>query len=563
MSAAELRTMTEEFFHTIFGSLDGHVAYIWTMPDKISTYFKDLDEMSAFAERQSEKNNEVYYGTCPTKEAMGPRERPKAKEVSRVYFVHCDVDIYNREAHKKTNLPKTVEEAMQVIGTAVPFVPSLVVNSGNGLHVYWLLKSPIELSTIEARNKASHIINAFQDKIKEGFESFGLTMDKTADLSRVLRVPGTFNNKGGTRKEVRIEESNDNRYSARELWDFVTVAKGSVVERKEITQSVQIIDDRPFAISIDTNANPPAGKLDAMLETEPRFAAIWRGKAFKSTGDMSFSSLDMSLANFAANYDWSDQEIADLIIAFRRKFGRTEDDVKKAHRKSYLQNTIVKARKKRKEQAAKDEIVSSCLNVPATSRQEEKERQKKILEQLRDATGLKIKKILRIMAGKNATFEIVLDSGIAIPVKDAKTLNSEALLRSSISAVINHYLPRFGRNDWPDVAASMLYICEDIELAEDTRDSVYISEMIWMYIAKSAKAADKTEADMKEIPWEEDGKVFVIASAFKQWARAQGEMFDRTTLAMALRDAGIQTEKVNITKANGERSSRRCYIVKR
>jgi hypothetical protein len=96
------------------------------------------------------------------------------------------------------------------------------------------------------------------------------------------------------------------------------------------TQATSTVD-----LVLDPDANPPYDKLDQLLENE-RFAEVWDHRA---EGLASMSDYDWRLVSFAVNDDWADQEIADLVIAFRRTHG-SKDDLKKALRKDYIPRTI-------------------------------------------------------------------------------------------------------------------------------------------------------------------------------------------------------------------------------
>jgi putative DNA primase/helicase len=83
--------------------------------------------------------------------------------------------------------------------------PSMIVMSGRGLHLYWILETPAEkqdIPKIENINKwlASHFHG-----------------DKAIDASRVLRLPGTYNQKYDPKPLVTLSSVNDNTYH---LGDF-------------------------------------------------------------------------------------------------------------------------------------------------------------------------------------------------------------------------------------------------------------------------------------------------------------------------------------------------------
>jgi hypothetical protein len=80
----------------------------------------------------------------------------------------------------------------------------VVVDSGNGLHVYWILKEAVETS----------VWKPYAEKFKELCHQHKLVIDPAvpADAARVLRVPFTKNyGKDGTVKDVVL--INDELYT--------------------------------------------------------------------------------------------------------------------------------------------------------------------------------------------------------------------------------------------------------------------------------------------------------------------------------------------------------------
>jgi hypothetical protein len=82
---------------------------------------------------------------------------------------------------------------------AFPLQPSLVIHSGGGLHVYWLLEEPIDLSTDDGRDLARHLLAALAHRIGADVAS--------AEPARILRVPDTLNHKPQYGKSGRIVTS--------------------------------------------------------------------------------------------------------------------------------------------------------------------------------------------------------------------------------------------------------------------------------------------------------------------------------------------------------------------
>lgn len=74
--------------------------------------------------------------------------------------------------------------------------PTMVVSSGNGLHVYWTVEHPLPPDEWKRRAVA----------LAEATKQLGLRADTqcTIDAARILRVPDTFNRKGNEPKAVRL-----------------------------------------------------------------------------------------------------------------------------------------------------------------------------------------------------------------------------------------------------------------------------------------------------------------------------------------------------------------------
>ena len=107
---------------------------------------------------------------------------------------------------------------------------------------------------------------------------------------------------------------------------------GENVEVAEISKPVT-------DLILDPEAYPPLAKFKRLLQNSEFF------RICENRGDYaSLSEHDFALAKFAVEDDWSDQEIADLIIAFRRKHGQSSKDREKALRSDYIQRTLDRAK---------------------------------------------------------------------------------------------------------------------------------------------------------------------------------------------------------------------------
>jgi hypothetical protein len=110
----------------------------------------------------------IYFGVCPRCHKGDSHDQT----IETIRCVWCDIDnVTTEQAHARW------------ADAEVP-VPSIVVNSGSGIHAYWLLEG--NLTSPEARSQLAAMLPYF-------YRSFG--GDHVQNLSRVLRPPGTLNYK--------------------------------------------------------------------------------------------------------------------------------------------------------------------------------------------------------------------------------------------------------------------------------------------------------------------------------------------------------------------------------
>jgi hypothetical protein len=207
----------------------------------------------------------------------------------------------------------------------LPLLPSAIIFSGNGLHVYWLFDAPVTAQTHQP------LVDKWQQLIKDNLidEATGkkFDLDTTQDVARVLRIPGTTNSKGG--KDVKIITLDDSK-----RYRLATI--DAVLQDIEIAP-IPASDKKAVSIVLDPECTEPA--CIGQLRKSPRFRETWEHKR-DDLRDQSLSAYDLSLASLAARKKCSDQEICDLLVVHRRQNG----DDEKLHRLDYFQNTIAKAR---------------------------------------------------------------------------------------------------------------------------------------------------------------------------------------------------------------------------
>jgi len=175
---------------------------------KMSTrYFPNIDIL---AKEHYGDERDVYFGICP-------RERMKAEKEHIRYLVAlwADLDI-GREGHEeKKNYFEGPQQAARAI-RSFPRAPSIIVESGRGAHLYWLLKQVTEVTDLERMEKILQNV------------SNHILCDTDSSLDTVLRLPETVNGKvPGHPVNCDVKFINTNfRYN---LEDFENLEKRIVV----------------------------------------------------------------------------------------------------------------------------------------------------------------------------------------------------------------------------------------------------------------------------------------------------------------------------------------------
>ena len=316
--------MMQQFIRDIFGNALGKQRRlcIFAVPSLRSKLFDGIDRAVAHANGLADREN-VYFGLGLI--AGRPPGRGKANDVAAIGALWADIDLAG-DAHPDKKLPATVEEAESVL-EHLPLAPSILIHSGHGLHAYWLLDRPWIFQDAHDRARAAALARGWHGAVCSAAEALGWKLENLGDLARVLRLPGTWNrNGGGQPVEVRI------------------LRRDASVRYKPADFPLPQPPDVPTEVQVDElvlrpDAKPPTEKLSVALAASPLFERTW-SRDRPDLADQSQSAYDLSLATIAAMRGWADREIANLIIAARRRHARNPE---KALRRDYVTRTLAKA----------------------------------------------------------------------------------------------------------------------------------------------------------------------------------------------------------------------------
>ena len=169
--------------------------------------FTDKDKAAWFAQKMDERSHTIYYALATFKDTFKNKNgklrlKRTHKNVERLKSIWLDIDF------KDCPATELIPKLGQFLKDAKLPKPTIIVNSGGGLHVYWCLKEAVSVSEWVP----------LAEGLKELCKTHDLPADHvcTSDAARVLRPIGTHNRKHGE-KEVKIVAGDKTTYTYEQL----------------------------------------------------------------------------------------------------------------------------------------------------------------------------------------------------------------------------------------------------------------------------------------------------------------------------------------------------------
>jgi hypothetical protein len=558
---------TREFLKALFEfKNDAHLIQIFQTPILRTTRFSDIDAAVTFIERLSTnglKSNLYFCCGLTDNLNLGGDRRGDKNDIRAVPGLWMDIDIAD-PLHKKANLPQSIDEAVALIDK-VPVKPTLIVNSGHGLHTYWLFKEPWVFENDADRIRFENINFRLQSFIQSEAGKNGWSLDSTYDCTRILRVVGTtnFKDEDNPKPVVLFNDSGIRYGDVSEIENVLpeaTSLPAAKVEKEHVDKIMR-------GISITPTAEPPQVKLEMLLEIDPNFKASWYAKR-NDFAKQSPSEYVMSIANLAVRAYWTDQEISDLIVAWYRRHAVnplfTGNDMKKWERVSYIAHTVAKARdswEKHKEKTGEtlpDNIqqtstlkkTSTCdLIQPAVSNNTELSIQSSQL--MSDIIGWPIVSLIKYEQEDSTTYIMkVIHEGAEKDIK-FKTINQlmeRPAFEIRFMEVINQKPRKMTKSDWERILEILHLFMKTEKVSDESTTRGRMSVWVRSYLENSAKLSVEHAAPNKD-PFIKSGYWYIFSAPFKRWAFHECSFTDGVgKLHLDFKLCGIAEKTVNYTK---------------
>lgn len=159
--------------------------------------FKAAVEKIQLTSAKAGKAANIYFSTQPMSASgmaeLAPTERGSKEQVAAIVCFFADLDTADgvHKVKPGQRLPDR-SEVLAMIAISPLGEPSLLVDSAGGYHAYWMLDRPLQLN-----DQTRDLMRRWSAWIASYASEAGFTVDAglSADPARVLRIPGTFNEK--------------------------------------------------------------------------------------------------------------------------------------------------------------------------------------------------------------------------------------------------------------------------------------------------------------------------------------------------------------------------------
>jgi len=138
------------------------------------------------------------------------RVKGTLETISEVFGLWLDVDVQVEGHHNEVHNQyfDSFQQATDFM-MSLPIKPTIIVNSGGGLHVYYKFDKVLCLETIEERKEINLIYRLFSEYVNQEANKIGKKIDKS-NVLKMMRVPFTYNLKNKDKpKLVTVEYFED------------------------------------------------------------------------------------------------------------------------------------------------------------------------------------------------------------------------------------------------------------------------------------------------------------------------------------------------------------------
>lgn len=479
----------------------------------------------------------VYFGLGLQPRRLNNQQRGLQADVVAIPGIWLDLDTMAGHSGGNGKVYPPDKDAARTILDGLPARPCWLIDSGNGLHAYWIFREPWTLDHQAERLAAQRASKGWEVLARKAAATKGWTVDACADLARVMRLPGTVNRKEGLPDALCVVLEQSGKEPTLNPSDFAEWAPEGVEVGIELHREPLIGGD----FTIRNGASVPDA-VTLLRDYDPgNFDKTWRrlrqATGPKSLGDLSSSGYELSLCTQVVNsqLEVDNQTLVDMCAAFRRL---TDPTGKQAMDKGvkYYEDLLRKARNGKG--YSDNAVVKSAL-----AEQVAREKDEEVVQAVEEGTQIDLlrKAIPRDPAGKaignldglerivkrgttDARYYLVIN-GTEVLVGGLKDLQDWKKFRTYLGDQLNRLIGPVNRkaNEWDRLVDTMLTICEKEELGEDGEGWEMFQDAIEDYVRSTMPGPRPGEpiiqrhAVPRRLPWVHKGELGISRPDFARW----------------------------------------------
>lgn len=516
------------FLQAIWPDLQGQWLLFWGAPSKRSVWCQAItEETIRMLETWAQLEN-VYMGCGLHAVNHGPTLRGEKADVVAIPGVWLDIDY--GPGHKKPNIPPTEADAHALLAE-MGLPPSLVIHSGHGLQAWWLFKELWRFDRDAERFEAEQLTKGWCSTLRAKAKAHGWDADQVGDLTRVMRVPGTWNRKGIPRP-VRGLTVSEIRFNASDISEHVSIG----------IEPAPALASLVWTFELSPQAEPPGDKFILLSEIDQIFLQSWRHSR-PELQDQSASSFDLALATRALRASWTGQEIVNLLIAHRRKHGA---DLKL--RRDYYERTL-NAAASGKGMEERQEFVEDLRKgepLPASVAKDPAES----LAVLSQLLGVQLTKFVRYRSSANS-YQLTVN-GAVVNIPKIDLLDSQTAFRRLLLDHTDVRIHTLKAAVWGETVRQLFSTVQSIEAATEATTEGVFERWIELYLSEQIASEEEWQAAaLMNLPFRRDGCLYVVSEGLRRfiWGKFQ-ERLTMPYLAVQLTKLGYHSKKFSIRVKN-------------
>lgn len=232
--------------------------YVWEKPDNITKHYNYDQFIKSI--RDYENKQDVYLTPNAFISPRGKRSYGKKKDnVTVLKNIFMDLDVLEKTDY---DIVTAHIEILQLVQQGVIPMPTMIICSGRGLHLYWSIGAYKATTSLIAYY--IKLTKCLYDKLKY----LGADKSKITDYSAVLRLPGTVNSRNNSR--CYVVESHNLSYTMKELQEVYF--KNNVVfkpkPKKVIQTKLKVIEGNNEVIPDKSKAKLAVAKTAGTLNSK-------------------------------------------------------------------------------------------------------------------------------------------------------------------------------------------------------------------------------------------------------------------------------------------------------